>query len=106
VEWGAVIGLALATLGAVGVLIAMLGWAGTGFGSLDLASSLRLSIPAATALVVGSQVVLASFFLGLFQLDSQLTSEVDDTIDRRDGATTTTPAVASGTADTDRVVAA
>ncbi len=84
VEWGAVVGLVIGALGAIGVAVALLGWVSTGFGQLDLAQSLRLSIPSATGLVVGSQVVLASFFLGLLQLDSRLgndstTVDVGDT---------------------------
>lgn len=72
VEVGALAGLALVVVGLVGLAGAFLGWASTGFGELDASTSLRLSVPAATGVVVGAQIVLSSFFLGLLQLDGTL----------------------------------
>jgi hypothetical protein len=73
-ERGAILGLALGATGAVGLMVALVRWARQDFGALDLASSLRTSVPAMTLLVVGAQVLLSSFFLGLLHLDSQISS--------------------------------
>ncbi len=76
-EVGAVAGLVLVALGFLGCLAAVAGWARSDFGPLDLAGSLRLSLPAVTCLVVGAELLLASFFLGLIGLDPDLAERAD-----------------------------
>jgi len=69
-ERGIGVGLLLLTAGAVGVLVAVTRWAGDDFGPLDASQSLRLAIPAALALSLGAEVLMASFFVGLLHLDA------------------------------------
>lgn len=57
-------GLAL-SIGAVGI------WGGHGFGQLQPAETLRWVIPGALCLVLGSEVILTSFFLGVLRLDTR-----------------------------------
>jgi len=71
-ERGALAGLLLLLIGVAGSVGAVVRWATYDFGELDLASSLRWSIPAITCLVVGAQVLMASFFLGLLQFDREI----------------------------------
>lgn len=71
-ERGALVGLALLLVGLAGSLVAVLRWAGQDFGPLDLATSLRWSIPAITCFIVGAEVLMASFFLGLLHLDARI----------------------------------
>ena len=56
-------GLALST-GAVWI------WGGHGFGPLQPAETLRWVIPGALCLVLGCQMILTSFFLGVLRLDT------------------------------------
>lgn len=58
-----VIGLAL-SVGAVWF------WGGHGFGRLQPSETLRLVIPGAFCLVLGCQLILTSFFLGVLRLDT------------------------------------
>lgn len=69
-ERGALVGLGLLLVGLAGSLVAVLRWAGQDFGPLDLATSLRWSIPSITCFIVGAEVLMASFFLGLLHLDT------------------------------------
>lgn len=57
-------GLSL-SLGAVSV------WGGHGFGQLQPSETLRLVIPGALCLVLGCQMILSSFFLGVLRLDTR-----------------------------------
>jgi hypothetical protein len=43
-------------------------WGGQSFGPLDPRQVMRVVVPAATALVLGCQVVLSSFFLSLLAM--------------------------------------
>lgn len=60
-EVGAVVGLALVTLGLVGTLAAVSNWKSVGFGPLDARQTIRLVVPSATAIALG--VLAASFGL-------------------------------------------
>jgi hypothetical protein len=71
-EIGVLAGLLLVVLGAAGLLLALGRWAAQDFGPLDLSDSLRLSLPSTACLAVGAQLLMASFFLGLITLDSDL----------------------------------
>ncbi len=57
-------GLAL-SIGAVSI------WGGQGFGRLQPAETLRWVIPGALCLVLGCQMILTSFFLGVLRLDTR-----------------------------------
>lgn len=57
-------GLALSA-GAVGI------WSGQGFGALQPSATLRWVIPGALCLVLGCQMILTSFFLGVLRLDTR-----------------------------------
>ena len=69
-ETGLVAGFALLVVGLGGAILALRVWAETGFGSLADASAttLRLSIASATALALGAETTLASFFLSVLGL--------------------------------------
>jgi hypothetical protein len=59
---------------AAGLLIsagAVWSWGGRGFGPLQPAETLRWVIPGALCLVLGCQMILTSFFLGVLQLDTR-----------------------------------
>ncbi len=58
------VGLAL-SIGAVGI------WGGHDFGALQPAETLRWVIPGALCLVLGCQMILISFFLGVLRLDTR-----------------------------------
>jgi hypothetical protein len=68
VEAGIVIGLLLFAVGLAGSIYALLWWQHHAFGHLDYTRTLRLVIPSAALLALGSQTVLASFFLGVLGL--------------------------------------
>jgi glycosyltransferase involved in cell wall biosynthesis len=67
-EKGLIAGAVLLLGGLAGSLYAVQGWASTGFGPLDRATTLRLVIPSAVAMVLGIQVTLASFFMSVLGL--------------------------------------
>ena len=69
-EIGVTIGLLL-LLGGLGVAALSVGiWSSAGFGPLD-PSVLRIVIPAATALMLGLQVIFSSFFLSILDLQKK-----------------------------------
>lgn len=53
------------SIGAVGI------WGGYGFGALQPTETLRWVIPGALCLVLGCQMILTSFFLGVLRLDTR-----------------------------------
>ena len=67
-EAGLVVGAALLTAGLAGSVLAVADWGRAAFGDLDPTRMLRLVIPSATALTLGVQVVLTSFFLAVLDL--------------------------------------
>ena len=68
-EGGLVAGGVLLLLGVAGSIGGFLQWSGTSFGALDPTVTLRLIIPSVTALILGFETVLASFFLSVLGLD-------------------------------------
>jgi hypothetical protein len=46
-------------------------WGDRGFGPLQPAETLRWVIPGALSLVLGCQMILTSFFLGVLRLDTR-----------------------------------
>ena len=87
-ERGVVGGLVLFLLGLAGLVVAFLKWNAVGFGSLDATQELRLVIPSAALLTLGSQATLASAFLGVLEIRRRETTPVrhlseSDTADPR-----------------------
>jgi hypothetical protein len=64
-EAGLAVGLLLVLAGGAGAVTAVARWSSASFGALDASRALRVTIPSLTALVLGAQIVLASFFLTL-----------------------------------------
>ncbi|MFV2007285.1 MAG: glycosyltransferase family 2 protein [Longimicrobiales bacterium] len=62
-------GLILAVSGLAGAAYAVEFWGQASFGPLDPTESLRIVAPSATAMILGLQLLLVSFFLGLLELD-------------------------------------
>jgi hypothetical protein len=79
-EVGITAGLLLAAIGLAGSIHAVLGWRRQGFGALDVGTTLREVIPSVVAIVVGAQVALSSFFLGVLGLSVR---HLDGAPDRR-----------------------
>jgi hypothetical protein len=70
-ETGMLAGLFLLLLGAGSLTYAFSLWHATGFGNLSANYMLRLTLPSATALMLGVEVVFGSFFLSLLGLKHQ-----------------------------------
>ena len=67
-ETGLLVGFFLFLLGLGGSIYAVLFWDEHSFGQLDPARTLRFVIPAVTALMLGCQIILSSFFLSILGL--------------------------------------
>lgn len=67
-ESGLFLGITLFVLGLLLSIYALSDWGAHSFGSLDPAKVLRLVIPAVTAMMLGSEIVLSSFFLSVLGL--------------------------------------
>lgn len=67
-ETGLVVGLLLLAGGFAGSLYALSSWDARAFGPLNPSQTLRLVIPSATALTLGFQTVLSSFYLSVLGL--------------------------------------
>lgn len=67
-ESGLVVGAALLFVGLAGSLYAVGAWGARSFGGLDPKTTLRIVIPAVTALTLGCQIILSSFFLSVLGL--------------------------------------
>lgn len=70
-ELGLVCGAVLFASGVMGGFIGVYKWGQVAFGQLDARQSLRLAIPSALSICLGMQLALASFFLGVLQLDAR-----------------------------------
>jgi hypothetical protein len=68
-ERGAVVGLAGILLGSLVILMAVLAWYRTGFGPLDYATTMRVVVPGATLVTLGTGVILNSFLCSMLGLD-------------------------------------
>jgi glycosyltransferase involved in cell wall biosynthesis len=67
-ESGIAVGALFIAIGLVGSVYAVNTWRLLGFGHLDYAATLRVVIPAATAITLGFQIVLSSFLVSLLGL--------------------------------------
>ncbi|MDB6115982.1 MAG: arnC 2 [Lacunisphaera sp.] len=70
-ESGLITGGVLVAAGLVLSLGAVRFWSGQGFGQLQPTQTLRWVIPGALCLVLGCQMILSSFFLGVLRLDTR-----------------------------------
>ena len=68
VEKGILFGVILFIIGLVCSIMAVNVWAKNSYGILEPDKMMRLTIPAFTAIVVGIQMILSSFFLGILQI--------------------------------------
>jgi hypothetical protein len=64
-ETGLAAGSLLVVAGLAGSLYAFLHWSLGSFGALDVTRTLRIVIPSLTALMLGSEAILSSFFLSV-----------------------------------------
>jgi glycosyltransferase involved in cell wall biosynthesis len=67
-ERGLILGLSLILTGLVCSVYSVWTWKRASFGTLDPVHTLRIIIPAITALIIGVQIVFASFFLSVLGL--------------------------------------
>ena len=67
-ETGLIAGAVLLLSGLAGTLVALGVWSERDFGALDPFRVFRLVIPSATALALGSQIILSSFFMSILGL--------------------------------------
>jgi hypothetical protein len=67
-EVGLAVGFAVLLAGAAGSIFAFVRWTEVSFGPLDVSRALRIAIPSLTAVLLGGQIVLASFFLNLLAI--------------------------------------
>ncbi|PIE67553.1 MAG: dolichol-P-glucose synthetase [Deltaproteobacteria bacterium] len=64
------IGISLVVLGLVGAGVSVQNWARQDFGPLILDRALRTVIPSVTFIILGTQTIMASFFLGVLSLET------------------------------------
>lgn len=67
-ETGLIVGLVLLLTGLGGSIYAVSDWGARAFGPLEPSRTMRWVIPAVTALVLGCQIILSSFFLSILGL--------------------------------------
>jgi hypothetical protein len=70
-ELGLLGGVVLLAVGLGLFAYAVLQWHAVGFGELTAQRMLRLTLPSAGCLMLGVEVIFASFFLGLLRIDSR-----------------------------------
>ncbi|MDQ2785612.1 MAG: glycosyltransferase family 2 protein [Chloroflexota bacterium] len=63
-----VVGLLLVGAGSIGILVAILIWGSVDFGGLRVSEMMRMLVPSVTAVAVGFQLMIASFFKGILGL--------------------------------------
>src|SRR5216684_926257 len=68
-ESGLLIGFGTSLIGLAGSLSAVYSWQSQMFGPLDPIRVLRIAIPSATALTLGFEIILASFFFSVLGLN-------------------------------------
>ncbi len=62
------IGLVLVAAGCIGILVAVVIWGSVDFGGLRVSAMMRMLVPSITAVAVGFQWMIASFFKGILSL--------------------------------------
>lgn len=69
VEKGIILGILLFIAGIMCSILAVTVWSKLSFGALNPTNSMRLTIPAFTAIVLGAELIFSSFFLGILQIE-------------------------------------
>jgi len=67
-EAGVIYGLIILAAGVAGSIYSLEYWASEGFGPLDVRQTMRVVIPSITAIILGFQCILGSFFTGVLKL--------------------------------------
>jgi hypothetical protein len=67
-EKGLIAGVLIFLVGVAGAIYSILSWRSTGYGPLVYADILRTVIPSAVAIIVGFEVALAAFFMGVLAI--------------------------------------
>jgi hypothetical protein len=67
-ETGLIVGGLLLIVGIACSVYALTGWEATSFGNLDPTRTMRLVIPSVTALTIGFEIILSSFFLSVLRM--------------------------------------
>lgn len=68
VEKGVVVGSTLTSIGFIATIGAFIIWGNHAFGRLQPESIMRITIPAATLIAIGIEIIFASFFLGILEI--------------------------------------
>lgn len=76
-EKGLVVGGLLALAGLVGLVMSLVHWQVRSFGELDPRESLRIVVPAATALIMSFQTIFAALFLSILGIRKTKESSLD-----------------------------
>lgn len=71
-ERGLGAGIVVLMIGLITGLVSLVRWRDQGFGELETAHQLRIVIPAALGLILGTSTVLASFFLSILGMDKTI----------------------------------
>lgn len=69
VEKGVVIGVVLTLMGLIATIVAFVIWGNNSFGSLQPESIMKITIPATTLIAIGIEMIFASFFLGILEIE-------------------------------------
>ncbi|WP_373483480.1 glycosyltransferase family 2 protein [Acetobacterium sp.] len=69
VEKGVVIGVVLTFLGIAATIFAFIIWGNNSFGNLQPESIMKITIPATTLIAIGIELIFASFFLGILEIE-------------------------------------
>jgi hypothetical protein len=67
-ERGLLVGLLVLSVGVGFTVYSIANWGSRDFGALDTRDAIRVVVPGATALVLGFQLILSSFFLSILGL--------------------------------------
>jgi hypothetical protein len=67
-ESGAVAGLLIFLVGLAIAVIQLTGWAASGFGALEAGATVRVAVPSALLMMLGSQTVMSGMFLGVLSV--------------------------------------
>jgi glycosyltransferase involved in cell wall biosynthesis len=68
-KWAIAVGLCLVVFGLAGALLAILKWRHADFGPLVPSDMMRITIPAVTALAIGTQIVFSGFLLSFIDIE-------------------------------------
>jgi glycosyltransferase involved in cell wall biosynthesis len=71
-ERGLAVGLLVFVAGVAAAIVSLLRWGDAGWSGLDPSDQLRVVVPAMLGLVLGSSIVLTSFFLSILGMDTEI----------------------------------